>query len=127
MNVFPFYQANLLTLASIKAKLPVLITSKIPLKILSKVSYPFSFSPIRQIIKVGITTPNNIIININPTNKIKIISFSEGFGFFTHSFNKSPKYVKTSTNKIPNPLLISLSSSYLSLPILKMTTYGGNK
>ena len=127
MNVFPFYQANLLTLASIRAKLPILITSKIPLKILSKAGYPFSFSPFRQIIKVGITTPNNIIININPTNKIKIVSFSEGFGFFTYSFSKSPRYVKTRIKRIPNPLLISLSSSYLNSPILKMITHGGNK
>ncbi len=127
MNVFLSSQASLLTSASIKAKLLMLTTSKIPLRILSKAGYPFSFSPFRQIIKVEIITPTNIINNIIPTNKIKIVSFSEGFGFLTYSFRRFPKYVKTSINKIPNLLLISLSSSYLNFPILNMISHGGNR
>ena len=184
MIAFLFYQASLLTLASIKAKLLMLTTSKIPLKILSKTGYPFSFSPNNEnfnfkgkmtttvflfypasllisasrmevwqrlkplelalliSLKVGypflfspflqITT----VIKDSPINKVsknknvpksKKLSFGFGFGFLTYSFSKSPKYVKTSTNKIPNPLLISLSSSYLNFPILNMTSHGGNR
>ncbi len=188
MNVSLSSQASLLTSASIKAKLLMLTTSKIPLKILSKVGYPFLLSPNNiswnysfkgkmimnvflffrasliilasrmeawqrlrslkptlwlslklnypflsplfessQITPVIKTMPKKVTNNITKELLTNKLSFEFGFGFLTYSFSKSPKYVKTSTNKIPNPLLISLSSSYLNFPILNMISHGGNR
>lgn len=128
MNVFLFFQASLKLSAS---RMEVLQRLKPSIKALLKlieVNYPF-LSPFEAF---QITT----VINITPKNKLnknkdvpinKKFSLSEGFGFLTYLFNKSPKYVRTRTKRIPKPLLISLSSSYCRFFITNMITHGGKR
>ncbi len=129
MNVFLFFRANLIILASRMEAWQRLRSLKPTLWLSLKLNYPF-LSPLfesSQITPVIKTMPKKATNNTTKeliTNKVSLLF---GFGFLTYSFNKSPKYVKTSTNKIPNPLLISLSSSYLNLPILNMISHGGNR
>jgi len=123
MNVFLSSGKYLLLSASRKAKLHKLAPLKLKLKILLVASYPLlcSFCLLNNHI-----IPVINIIPKNKTNKKKaviltsIISFSKGLSSFAYSFNKSPRYVNTSKNKTPNPLLISLSSSYLKSFITKI-------
>ena len=130
MNVFLSSGKYLLLSASRKAKLHKLAPLKLKLKILLVASYPLlcSFCLLNNHI-----IPVINIIPKNKTNKKKaviltsIISFSKGLSSFAYSFNKSPRYVNTSKNKTPNPLLISLSSSYLKSFITKILTHGGRQ
>ena len=125
MSVFLFYQSYLLALASIKVMLKMLKPLKRELKEPLIIDYPF-FPPFFHIDTVN---------NINPKNNVNkkiIVLINKSFsslvweGVFTYSFKKSPRYVKTKTKTIPNPLLISLSSSYLKSFITKILTQGGN-
>ena len=129
MTVFLFCQASLLTLASKKEVWQRLISLRPTLWLSLKLNYPF-LSPLfesSQITPVIKTMPEKVTNNITKELLTNRLSFGFGFGFLTYSFNKSPKYVKTSINKIPNPLLISLRSLYFNFPILNMTSHGGNR
>ncbi len=128
-TVFLFYQTSSTTLASKKEVWQRLISLKPTLWLSLKLNYPF-LSPLfesSQITPVIKTMPKKVTNNITKELLTNKLSFGFGFGFFTYSFSKSPKYVKTKTKRIPNPLLISLSSSYLNLPILNMISHGGNR
>ncbi len=128
MNVFLFFQASLKLSASRMEVLQRLKSLVITRLRLLKLNYPF-LSPFEsfQITPVIKTIPINAINNTPVTLINKRVSFSRGFGFLTYPFNKSPKYVRTRTKRIPKPLLISLSSSYCRFFITNMITHGGKR
>lgn len=121
MSVFLFFQASLPIWASIMEELQKLRPSRQGLKVWRITCYPFS-SPFFQIVIVIKNNPINRAVKNKKVPITKKFSLSLGEEFFTYPFNKSPKYVRTSINKTPNPLLISLSSSYLKFFIRNIPT-----
>ena len=113
MNVFLFSQASLKILASKEVVWQKLKPSILALLILKEVNYPFSSSPFFHITAVIKINPINKVSKNKNVPKSKKLSLGFGDGFLTYPLSKSPKYVRTSINKTPKPLLISLSSSYL--------------
>jgi len=115
MSVFLFFQKQIEALASIKEVFHTPKSLKEALNLQRQLNYPSLSSVFFQISPVKTTV-----------NSIKNISFSKGEGFFTYSFNKSPRYIKTRINRTLKPLLISLSSSYLTLFILSVFVFSEN-
>ncbi len=121
MSVFLSFPASLLIWASIMEGLQKSRPLKPALKVWKITCYPFS-SPFFQMVIVIKNSPINKAVKNKKVPRTKKFSLSLGEEFFTYPFNKLPKYVRTSINKTPNPLLISLSSSYLKFFIKSILT-----